>query len=114
MDNLLTPSLLRHILLAILSGLIIVYSGLSSESVHVPFFLNMLFSIGLGWLQPQKGWILALVQIITILGGFFGFSSTGLLVSEHPDVAEFATWLAPVPTFAGSFMGAFLKRAFLK
>lgn len=114
MEKLITPSVLRHIPLAILSGLIIGYSGLKGESVHVPFFLNMLFSVGLGWLQPQKGWILALVQIVTILGGYFGFSGTGLLTAEHADVAEFATWLAPVPTLAGSFMGAFLKRAFLK
>lgn len=114
MNMLLTPSLLRQLPLAILSGLIILFSGFKSESVHLPFLLNMLFSVGLGWLQPQKGWVLALVQIATIFFGFFGVTLTNLLAAEHADVAEFATWLAPIPTFAGSFMGAFMKRAFLK
>jgi hypothetical protein len=73
----------------------------------------MLFSIGLGWLQPRRGWILALVQILTIFSSYALVVSTNTIGIEHPDVAEFVAYLAPVPTLAGSFMGGFLKRAFL-
>ena len=111
MKPFLTPVFLRNLCLAAVSGLIISFSGFKSEGVHVPFLFNMLFSVGLGWLEPKKGWALALVQVAVIFVGYYVFS--GFVMAERPDVAEFATYLAAVPTLAGSFMGAFMKRAFL-
>ena len=112
MKHFLTPAFLRNLCIAAVSGLVISISGFKSESVHLPFLLNMLFSIGLGWLEPKKGWALALVQVATIFIGYYVFTNSNLLVAERPDVAEFATYLAAVPTLAGSFMGGFMKRAF--
>ncbi len=113
MKSFLTPGFFRNLLIAAASGLIISYSGFRSEGVHVPFLLNMLFSVGLGWLEPKKGWALALVQVVVIFVSYYVFIGSDLLVAERPDVAQFATYLAAVPTLAGSFMGAFMKRAFL-
>ena len=112
MKPFLTSVFLRNLCIAAISGLIISTSGFKSESVHLPFLLNMVFSVGLGWLEPKKGWALALVQVATIFISYYVFSDSKLLVAERPDVAEFATYLAAVPTLAGSFMGAFMKRAF--
>ncbi|TDB63492.1 hypothetical protein [Arundinibacter roseus] len=110
----LTPSLMRQLPLAVISGLVIAASGFFSTSVHIPFLINILCSAGLGWLQPQKGWLLALVQLGAIIGGYFLIHAGELLPTDQPDVARFAMYLAAIPTFAGSFMGGFLKRAFLK
>lgn len=113
MDSFPTPAFLRNLSIAAVSGLIISFSGFKSEGVHVPFLFNMLFSVGLGWLEPKKGWALALVQVAVIFISYYVFSGSDLLVAERPDVAKFATYLAAVPTLAGSFMGAFMKRAFV-
>ena len=107
-----TPIFLRNLFIAVISGLIISISGFKSESVHLPFLFNMLFSVGLGWLEPKKGWALALVQIATIFISYYLVSGSDIVKAERPDVAEFATYLAAVPTLAGSFMGGFMKRAF--
>ncbi|MPR33440.1 hypothetical protein [Salmonirosea aquatica] len=111
MSSFFTPAFIRNLFIAAISGLIISFSGFRSEGVHVPFLFNMLFSVGLGWLEPKKGWALALMQVVVIFVGYYVFS--GFVVAERPDVAKFATYLAAVPTLAGSFMGAFMKRAFL-
>jgi hypothetical protein len=111
MSSFFTPTFIRNLLIAVASALIISFSGFKSEGVHVPFLLNTLFSVGLGWLEPKRGWALALMQVAVIFVGYYVFSS--FVIAERPDVARFATYLAAVPTLAGSFMGAFLKRAFL-
>lgn len=113
MNPFLTPVFLRNLCIAAISGLVIAISGFKSESVHLPFLLNMLFSVGLGWLEPKKGWALALVQVAVIFASYYVFVGSDALVAERPDVAQFAAYLAAVPTLAGSFMGAFMKRAFL-
>lgn len=111
MEPFFTNSLLRQLPLAILSGLVIAAIGFVSEGVHLPFLINILFSLGLGWIQPRKGWALALVQVLSVLGGYLILNSAQLLEAEHPDVARFAAYLAAMPTLTGSFLGAFMKRA---
>ncbi len=111
MDKLFTPVLVRQLPLAILSGLLVAAAGFVSEGVHLPFLINILFSMGLGWLQPRTGWVLALVQVGAVLAGDFLIEASDVLPPEHPDVARFAAYLAAVPTLTGSFLGAFMKRA---
>lgn len=105
--------MLLQLPLAVAGGVLITLLGCNSESIHSPFLLNILLSIGLGWLQPRLGWILALVQILAIFVSYALVVSTGFFGIQDPDVAWFATYLAPGPTLAGSFTGGFLKRAFL-
>lgn len=111
MSSIIPGQILRFIPIAIISGIAIAVSGFLSETIHLPFLLNILFSIGLGWLAPQKGWILAIVQAVTITIAYFVIKQTNLITTEHPDIADFTTYLALIPTLAGSYMGGFLKRA---
>lgn len=101
----------RLIPLAIISGAAIIITGFMSETIHLPFLVNILLSLGLGWLAPQKGWILALVQAVSIVVIYLIITQTGMLVAKQADVADFTTYLSIFPTLAGSYMGAFLKRA---
>ena len=114
MNSIFTPSLLRQLPLALLSGVILTVLKFKSETVHMPFLLNVVFSFGLGWLQPQRGWVLAALQLLTIVLLYLLLLSTGWLVPARADIAQFTTYLAIFPTLAGSFMGAFLRRAILK
>ena len=98
-----------HLLLAALSGLILLFVIGQSESIHISFLAIVLLSAGLGVLQPRKGWMLALVQIGVILIGYFLLKNNQSLMPSK--VAEFCTYVSPFPTLVGSFMGAFIKRA---
>ena len=114
MDSIFTPSLLRQLPLALLSGVALALLNFKSETVHVPFLLNVVFSFGLGWLQPQRGWVLASLQVLTVVLLYLLLIQTEWLLPTRADIARFTTYLAIFPTLAGSFMGAFLRRAFLK
>lgn len=111
MNTLFTPSMIRHVFVAVISGVILAAIGFKSDSVHLPFFINLLFSIGLGWLQPQKGWVLAVAQVAALLSANLLITDRQLMIAEKPDIAYFTATLGFLPTLAGAFMGAFFKRA---
>ncbi|GAB3170247.1 hypothetical protein [Telluribacter humicola] len=105
-----TPQLIRQIPVAVVSGGIIAMVGFKSETVHLPFLINVLLSFGLGWLQPRKGWFLALIQVLTLLIAYSLFSNSSLLVATSPDIARFTSFLGVFPTLAGALMGGLLGR----
>lgn len=100
----------KQIPIAILTGILITLVTTQCQAVHTPLFVNVVFSIGLGWLQPKKGWILAIVQIVSIGASYFVIQQTNLIHIVKPDVAQFVTYLSFAPTLAGSFIGGFFKR----
>jgi hypothetical protein len=101
----------KYIPLALITGALITLITTQSEAVHIPLLVNVVLSIVLGWLEPKKGWILAIFQIISIAVSYFVIQQTHLLSIVKPDIAQFVTYLSFAPTFAGSFMGSFFKRA---
>lgn len=102
-------NLTLHLFIAAVSGLLLIFIIGQSESIHISFLAIVLFSAGLGVLQPRKGWMLALVQVGVILVGYFVLKDSKDLMPSK--VAEFCTYVSPFPTLVGSFMGAFIKRA---
>ncbi|HEV7346805.1 hypothetical protein [Telluribacter sp.] len=110
MKQFFTPNLVRQLPVAVISGGLIAMIGFKSQTVHIPFLINVVLSLGLGWLQPRKGWLLALLQTLTILVTYSLFSNSSLLVPAQPEVARFAALLAVFPTLTGAFMGALLGR----
>jgi hypothetical protein len=111
MKQFFTPDLVRHLWVAVISGGLLVMIGFKSQTVHLPFLINVLLSLGLGWLQPRKGWVLALLQTLTIGVVYTLFSNSDLMVATNPDTARFTTYVAAFPTLTGAFMGAMLARA---
>jgi hypothetical protein len=100
----------KQIPVAILTGIVITLVTTQCEAVHTPLLINLLLSIGLGWLQPKKGWILAIIQIISILISYFFIQQTQLIHIVKPDIAQFVTYISFAPTLAGSFIGGFFRR----
>ena len=101
----------RHVFLTLIGAFGIALVGFYSSSVHVPFLMNFLVSVGLGWIQPKKGWILALLQIV-LIGVYYLLISQLSWEIDALKIARFTSLLAFFPTLTGSFMGGFVRRAF--
>ena len=101
----------RHLAIALVGAFCIALVGFYSSTVHLPFLVNFVLSTSLGWIQPRKGWILALLQVVCIGLFHFALASSNWVSSTHTNIAQFTALLAFFPTLTGSFMGGFVKRA---
>lgn len=88
-------------------GAIIVFLSRGAEGVHIPLLSAVTSGIILGLIEPRKGWIAAIVQSIVLVLGV-------MWVGRTEDVPEMETYVligSVALTFAGSYIGAFMKRA---
>lgn len=79
-----------------------------TTGVHIPLLAAAVAGIILGLIDPRRGWIAALIQSVVLI--------VGVLVAGRsapvPEI-EYHSLIGSVGlTFAGSFIGAFIKRAF--
>ena len=98
------------------SGLVICTSVLmlfiikNATSIHLPYLIATLTAICIGFVEPHKGWILAIMQCIFILGGYYLFTEIPANGGKK-ELEYFCLYGSAILTFMGSFLGAFLKRA---
>ncbi|PWJ57658.1 hypothetical protein CLV98_106130 [Dyadobacter jejuensis] len=111
MNNTRSSTLIRHLPIAILFGAVNTLISFYSEGIHLPFMINLVLSISLGWLEPRKGWILALAMGASTLISFFILTSTEILLPQRGDIARFAVYLGCSLPLVGSYMGGFFNRA---
>lgn len=96
--------------LALLSSVLILACIKITPSIHLPFFVTPALAAGLGFLEPRRGWLLAVVQSTVIWLGY-------RLIVPTPDnyaddqVEAFGLYGSMILTFVGSFIGGLLKRA---
>ncbi|MCF2518803.1 M48 family metallopeptidase [Dyadobacter sp. CY351] len=82
----------------------------NAESIHFPYFVAVVSAICLGFVEPHKGWLLALLQCFLIVTGYF-------LLTDPPqntavrELENFCLYGSLVLTFVASFLGGFMKRA---
>lgn len=82
----------------------------NAESIHFPYFVAVISAIFLGFVEPVKGWLLALLQCVLVLAGYFLFTK----MPENTAVQElenFSLYGSLILTFVASFLGGFMKRA---
>ena len=74
--------------------------------IHIPYLAAISAGVGIGWLQPRKGWMLALLQVL-VLG--FGFA---FFVNDPPraDLAKFSVYGSVGLILVGGLLGGVLKR----
>ncbi|WP_353719569.1 tetratricopeptide repeat protein [Dyadobacter sp. 676] len=99
-----------NMLMIVLTGALLVYVIKDAESIHLPYLVAVFAAISIGFAEPYKGWLLAVMQSALMLAGYF------LLTSPPGDQARqelenFSLYGSIVLTFAASFLGGFLKRA---
>lgn len=96
--------------LALLSSLLILVCIKITPSIHLPYFVTPALAAGLGFLEPRRGWLLAVVQATVI------WLSYNLIVPTPDNYADsqveaFGLYGSMILTFVGSFVGGLLKRA---
>lgn len=102
--------LLINLVLTVISSVLILVCIKLTPSIHLPYFVTPALAAGLGFLEPRRGWLLAVVQVATIWLGYTLFAPTP---DDHRDseVEAFGLYGSLMLTFVGSFIGGLLKRA---
>lgn len=99
-----------NMIMVILTSSLLVYIVKEAESIHLPYLVAVFSAISIGFAEPYKGWLLAIVQSALIVSGYFIFTSLPEN-SSRADLEKFSLYGSMILTFAASFLGAFLKRA---
>ncbi|MCE7066939.1 M48 family metallopeptidase [Dyadobacter sp. CY326] len=81
-----------------------------AESIHLPYLVAVFSAIIIGFAEPYKGWLLALMQCALILAGYFLFTSRPSNEAER-ELENFSLYGSMILTFVASFLGGFMKRA---
>ena len=97
-------------LLIFVTSVILILSIKDAESIHLPYLLAAVSAISIGFVEPVRGWILAISQCILLLAGYFLFTKIPDS-SGRQELENFSLYGSCILTFAGSFIGGFFKRA---
>jgi tetratricopeptide (TPR) repeat protein len=111
-DSFLDKRLGINALLIIVTSILIIIMIKQAEGIHLPFLLAVFSAITIGIVEPLKGWALAIFQCILLIGGYYLFTKMPENMGRQ-EVENFSLYGSCVLTFAGSFIGGFLKRAFI-
>jgi tetratricopeptide (TPR) repeat protein len=102
--------LIVSMLLTLVTSALVIMVIKDADAVHLPYLVAVFSAVSIGFAEPHKGWLVALVQCFLILGGYF------LIVPAHEgagreNLENFSLYGSVILTLAASFLGAFLKRA---
>lgn len=102
--------LARNILIAIGTGSLIAYTNFHVENGYLAMSVIALSSFLIGYLEPRRGWILALIQASIVIS--FYYIKPIKPVSE--DLAMFTSHVAVGQSLVFSFIAGALRRLYLK
>lgn len=103
-------SLLIHAGLTIANALVLLYLIKHSPVIHWPYLLAAFSAGAIGFAEPRKGWVLAILQVLLIWIGYT-FVVGPAASSVDREVEAFSLYGTMGLTFVGSFLGSILKRA---
>jgi hypothetical protein len=102
--------MLKSLLIAIVGFFIITAVLLNSDAVHLPILSIMIIALGIGFTNPNKGWIIAIFLIICLLA--FGYNFEKLyFIAKDPKIISFICNISFLPILFGGFMGRYFKKA---
>lgn len=107
-----TKSLVRDAFVVIGTSLLVTVFCFIGPTIHTPFLVGMLTALGLGWLQPNKGWLLAIEQTALIAVCYFGVNTFKIMAPFDAEATQFTALLQFFPAFTGSFLGSFIRKTF--
>lgn len=112
MESFWNKTLIRDLLITILTSTLVAVACFYGPTVHLPFLVSLVAALGLGWLQPNKGWILAIAQIVLTAVFYFLIAQFQWLTPFNTEATRFTALLQFFPVFTGSFLGAYIRRTF--
>lgn len=105
--------LLLNLGLTLISSILILVCIKVAASIHLPYFvtpaLAAALAAGLGFLEPRRGWLLAVVQAAVIWLGYMIVVPTPDNTADA-DVEAFSLYGSMILIFVGSSIGGLLKR----
>jgi hypothetical protein len=109
MINISKLGLTKNILLCVFLSFLQVYIIHNSTIIYVPILFNLVFSLLYGLLEPKKGWILGIIQIIILVGTYWWLDTNNFKASK-PDIAAFTTHIGIFPSLFGPLISSFISR----
>ncbi|MFD1139980.1 tetratricopeptide repeat protein [Larkinella insperata] len=94
----------------LINSLVLLYVIKETDVVHWPYLLAAISAAAIGFAQPRKGWLLAILQVATLLIGYFVFANPPRNGGDR-ELELFSLYGCIGLTFVGSFVGGVLKRA---
>lgn len=103
-------SLLKHAVLTTLNAALLLFIIKQTPVIHWPYLVATASAAAIGFAEPRKGWVLALLQAFLLGVGYH------VVVGPSPssvdlEVELFSLYGAIGLTFVGSLLGSILKRA---
>lgn len=102
--------LVASMVMAVFTSTIVVMSIKNAETVHLPYLITVLAAIAIGFVEPTKGWLIALLQCVLVFSGYLLFT-TQPETSGRRELENFGLYGSLVLTMVASFLGGFMKRA---
>lgn len=96
--------------MVVMTSVLLMYVIKNAESIHLPYLVAVFAAISIGFVEPYKGWMLAIMQCILLLAGYFLFTARPDDQARQ-ELESFSLYGSMILTFAASFLGGFLKRA---
>ncbi|WP_345267408.1 hypothetical protein [Nibrella viscosa] len=110
MTNFFDRRLLLNGYITLAGSILLVVIIKMTTSIHLPFLAAAAISAGLGFIEPRRGWFLAILQVAFIWLGYELFTAPPRTTADA-EIETFSLYGAMLLTFAGSFIGGLLKRA---
>ncbi len=93
-----------------MNSVILLYIVRQSPFIHFPYFWAAATAVGLGFLEPRRGWALALLQAVLLLIGYYTVLLPSV-VNIRQDVEAFGVFGSIGLTFVGSLIGSVLQKS---
>lgn len=102
--------MLKSIIIATLGFFIITAILLNVDAVHLPLLAIMIIALGIGFTNPDKGWIIAICLIISLFAFSYNFEKFNF-EPKTPNLISFICNISILPILFGGFMGRYFKKA---
>lgn len=102
--------LLTNAVFILINCVALLYTVKNSPVIHGPYLLAAVSAAAIGFAEPRKGWFLAILQAVTIIGGYYLFTEIPTQSGKR-ELEAFNLFGSVGLTFVGSFIGGMLKRA---
>jgi uncharacterized membrane protein YjjB (DUF3815 family) len=95
--------------ITLLGGAVLLWIIKITPTIHFAYLPAAALAVGLGFLEPRRGWILALVLAAFLWIGYL-FTAPPINFADS-EVENFGIYGSMIIGFIGSFIGGLLKRA---
>ncbi|GAB3261739.1 hypothetical protein GCM10027347_26950 [Larkinella harenae] len=105
--------LLVNAIFILINSAVLLFSIKATNAIHWPYLLAAISAAAIGFAQPRKGWLLALLQTFALLIGYY-FLTERPAAGGDRELELFCLYGSIGLTFLGSFVGGILKRTLEK